>query len=1132
MIVLAHALLATAASVELVRALHQSWVRAVIRDEPALFAFVVGLPVLSALASALSVALGLRTRTPRRALVTDLAGALLALGVVVPLAMGQTTREVAGLYFVAILAARLAPSLVLVLDGRERSTFAVFAISAVWCAGLALWSGASTLAQGDQPHYLLVADRLVHGSVDVAPAYATPDAFHALSGVDMSREDLETHAIETPRGLRPVQGYGLALLITPGWALAGRDGALLVIALVAAFASAQTYLLCRETVRDARLAHAAWALTALLAPMATLAAVVFPNVAGAAALVVAYRLLFTAERRRPLLAALVASTTLLLTPRDFAAVAFLAPFALLLGRRIALRVTIAGLLAIAAVAALDVALYGLPLPYAGYVYGVGAAQRLLGEPTLSFEVWRALPGMLFDPAYGLAGSAPWAFLGLAGVVTALRADRARLLPALAAVAGSIVALSVYRLWQGGWSPPNRYVVDVLPLWAPFVAYGIVSLPRAATVALVSLGAVASFFFAAIPNLAYNTIGETRLVEALDQVLVVDPFAWLPSFEVPNLGALAIAWLRATPFIAGVVALVWLGTRQARLPRVPPAALFVILNFGGVATLALAARPDGAGAREEQALATALVTRWLPFALALATLLTLAFRDQRLYARHASLWLAVPATLALVRFGDGLDARVLALPYVALVLAIAAHGLAALYASLRTRSDREVGLLLGATLLASALALLPYDRTVHLTQADEPHYLVAMRSLARDLDLDVKDEYDQAEYRDFYAGDIPDRHVVHVRTREYPIHDLGLVLLGAIPFAIAGRTGVLALLCVVGALIAWRGYALLRRFGFAPEVAFLAVGAFAFLHPIFTYTTQVYPELLGALALLLVAELLVETTLARAAVAGALAGTLPWLSARFWPMAVALLAVLAWNAARARSPRLALASFIPFALVVGAYAVLDELLFGLPVPNAGYYAIRDEQHVLAFAPLLSVPGLAVDRAFGLLSRVPIYALALVGVVPLLRARRSPPLAALGLAWLFSFALTAVLAYWYADDAPSSRYLVATLPFLLCCVAAALERGVHRYALAALALPSAAVTALFALSPSLRYDLVSEIAASDGPGRLWEFVAFAYRLSPGLAFPSLVRGSAQDLVLAAGWAVVLVALVLVGSRGTRR
>src|SRR5207249_587670 len=96
------------------------------------------------------------------------------------------------------------------------------------------------------------------------------------------------------------------------------------------------------------------------------------------------------------------------------------------------------------------------------------------------------------------------------------------------------------------------------------------------------------------------------------------------------------------------------------------------------------------------------------------------------------------------------------------------------------TEAETGRLLGLGVLALALALLPYEAANMTTTADEPHYLVTMRSLVQDHDLDLRNQYDEGQYRDFYPEDLPDRHAVDIGGAQYPIHDVGLAFLGAVP----------------------------------------------------------------------------------------------------------------------------------------------------------------------------------------------------------------------------------------------------------------------------------------------------------------------------------------------------------------
>jgi hypothetical protein len=138
------------------------------------------------------------------------------------------------------------------------------------------------------------------------------------------------------------------------------------------------------------------------------------------------------------------------------------------------------------------------------------------------------------------------------------------MPALAAIGLSLAALSIYRLWEGGWAPANRYFVEVLPLWTPFIALALRRPgPVLAVVAavLAGLGAAATFLFVAIPNLEFNTVDSAQVIAALDRILILDPLGLLPSFE--DASAIGPALLRSVPLVAAAAALVIVGVRRAR-----------------------------------------------------------------------------------------------------------------------------------------------------------------------------------------------------------------------------------------------------------------------------------------------------------------------------------------------------------------------------------------------------------------------------------------------------------------------------------------------------------------------------------------------------------------------------------------
>src|SRR5438477_1436794 len=405
------------------RSLSQSWVDSLIPDAIARTVVGWGFPLASVIGSASAIVAGSIAGRPKRVLVADAVSVGATLVVVFALTLGASERELVGLIVILVIGLRLAPAFA--LSPIRPSSF-IFALVFATYALLAGWHQAASLPLGDQVHYLLASDRLAHGSLD---ATIDPGLFRKLTTLDPTDADVATHVVNAPLGARTVQGYAIPLLLIPGWVAAGRFGAELVVALAAAWAATMTALILRDTVADPRLRGWVWAMTAFFAPLVLLAMSIYPNAFGAAAIATAYRFGFTAPIRRPVLAGAIGGLTFFLNPRDGLVFFVLLVAVAWYGRSYLLRFALAGAAILALAAVADVLIYGIPLPYAGYVAGTAQAQALTNEPSLTFRFWVGLPAMLFDRTFGLAGSAPWLFIGVIGAVPALRAMPRKLAPA-------------------------------------------------------------------------------------------------------------------------------------------------------------------------------------------------------------------------------------------------------------------------------------------------------------------------------------------------------------------------------------------------------------------------------------------------------------------------------------------------------------------------------------------------------------------------------------------------------------------------------------------------------------------------------------------------------------------------------
>jgi len=545
---------------------------------------------------------------------------------------------------------------------------------------------------------------------------------------------------------------------------------------------------------------------------------------------------------------------------------------------------------------------------------------------------------------------------------------------------------------------------------------------------------------------------------------------------------------------------------------------------------------------------------VPFALAMAAVITAlvavplpSARRNAFLQRHFAIYLVTPALLFLLSRGGGVTTQHLGAVYLLAVAAWTAHALVGLWHAVANLPDRRAAQMLAALLLVPYFALLPYHNSTMPTASDEPHYLIIMQSLVDDHDLDLANQYDNESYREFYPDRLPDRHVIHVGPWQYPIRDLGLPLIGALPFAVAGRAGVVALMGLVAAALAAQLYLACRDLRIAHRPALIGTALVCLTHPILSYTTQIYPELLAALAFVSAARMVRAgrgaTPLALAGAAACI-GVLPWLSTRAALIALGVGLVIAYCALRPlvpvsltqRAVRVAAAA-VPFFALLGALSFVNWELFGKFMPGAAYYLVSDQQQVLTFAPQVGALGLLFDRTFGLIPRAPIYLAAALGAIPLWRRGPSALLVALLLGWLAAFIFIASIAYWWADGAPPSRYIVAGLPFFAVLVAAGLERleslraAAWRALAAGLAAFSLFIAYVFAVLPNLRYDLAVDIRLTERDGQLFELVGRLVRPDPAAAFPSIVRATPLDFALGVLWLGLVLALIA-GARLRRR
>jgi hypothetical protein len=258
--------------------------------------------------------------------------------------------------------------------------------------------------------------------------------------------------------------------------------------------------------------------------------------------------------------------------------------------------------------------------------------------------------------------------------------------------------------------------------------------------------------------------------------------------------------------------------------------------------------------------------------------------------------------------------------------------------------------------------------------DEPHYLLVAQSIAFDGDVDLRNDYASKERTLRVTTQFPlDRHgSVYKSSGELrPLHGVGLSILLAPAVALGGLTGARLMMILIAALLADQLYRLLRDLGFRRLPRWAAWVGTAFCLPLVVFSNQVYPELPGALLLVVAFRIAVAKshspgTLALGASAAA---SMAWLHVRFLPLSVAALIGLAvgaftaetHSASAALGSRLARAKrslaelgrrvarswrtkllplAVPYAAILGLLALLFERWYGTPRLTGAYDQVSE------------------------------------------------------------------------------------------------------------------------------------------------------------------------------------------------
>jgi hypothetical protein len=425
---------------------------------------------------------------------------------------------------------------------------------------------------GDEPHYLVVSESLIHdGDVDVKNDYLTRRYRAYYAGHLDPHVNTSIFTTASPHWYS-MHGVGLSAVLVPGvWAEGARGGAVTMIG-IAVVVLVLTFLWAQRFTGVAWPAAIATGALAVSPFFLGLEGRIFPDLAAAALLLGCLLLLELPSRRSRHL--LLLGTLVGLSPwfhfknalpsGTVAAIAFVQVMRSSRGRE-----RIRALVALAA--PILVALIGYELSVRAWYASWLPTHMVQGGNTLfAISGARGLAAVSFDSARGLFTNNPALLLIFAGFPVWLRRCPGPVLRLAVIVGPSILLEATFSDWAGAYAPAGRYALQFIPAFIPAIALLLREAPllvRAAASALIGLQSMLALAVLWLRP-SWGVGGErSPLFTAIDKHLGAALDHAMPSFD--NYTALVhrpwqlAAWLLVSGlFVAYGTRLAWRPVRGA------------------------------------------------------------------------------------------------------------------------------------------------------------------------------------------------------------------------------------------------------------------------------------------------------------------------------------------------------------------------------------------------------------------------------------------------------------------------------------------------------------------------------------------------------------------------------------------
>ena len=398
-------------------------------------------------------------------------------------------------------------------------------------AGTTLWTASVCELSGDEPHYLLMTYSLIHdGDLDLTNNYANKDYEQFYHRGVLEPQGLE-HVVDGKRYSH--HPLGPVLLILPGFLIAGRMGAALTMALLAAWAFYLTIRVLEETGARGWALHATGIVGLFSSPILLFSGLIFPEIPTAC--LVALSLLLFIKKRWVWLGLCLGLMLWMHNRNVLIILPFLwfATFEIWKDKKY--RLAQAGKFGVG---------FGIPILllmfYFYSIYGVLTPLGAHNEPFTSLfrlsHFWDGFFGLLLDQECGLWFHFPILGLMVTGGFLLWRSTNPLGLLAVGTLLFYYLFMSFYE--NLGLTPATRYWVGLTPILLVMIYPAIERIKKGEgwawlTALSLVVGAFVNWLLAAIPWLRYNKLnGENWILKIVGSFLHLPLTAMNPAFQAP------------------------------------------------------------------------------------------------------------------------------------------------------------------------------------------------------------------------------------------------------------------------------------------------------------------------------------------------------------------------------------------------------------------------------------------------------------------------------------------------------------------------------------------------------------------------------------------------------------------------